>query len=175
MSITTGATRTQRSRLHYHSLSHTESTTCTSCLSECSMVLQLCRSRAQASRRGPRQVPVQAAASSTAAAGQMYLCIDCGYIYDGRTPFSQLKDYVCPVCQAPKRRQAFMQRHGAATMHACTCMLLPWAAELMTGAAERRFKATKRPSPASSKSGPAAASGEGVDQCVPGPCMSHLI
>ena len=73
---------------------------------------------------------VQAAAST--AAGQVYLCVDCGcgyatgaewqvqapvaqlsnpfsfsrsYIYDGRTAFSQLpKDYICPVCQAPKRR-----------------------------------------------------------------------
>ena len=41
-------------------------------------------------------------------ANQVYLCIDCGYIYDGRVPFSELgKDYRCPVCQAPKRRHVF--------------------------------------------------------------------
>eukprot|EP00899_Mesostigma_viride_P011910 jgi/Mesvir1/2071/Mv02324-RA.1 len=35
-----------------------------------------------------------------------YICVECGYIYDGRkAPFSELpKDYKCPVCQAPKRR-----------------------------------------------------------------------
>jgi rubredoxin len=50
---------------------------------------------------------VRAAASGATATGQVYLCIDCGYIYDGRVPFVQLpKDYACPVCQAPKRRQA---------------------------------------------------------------------
>ncbi|CAL5223004.1 g5453 [Coccomyxa viridis] len=36
---------------------------------------------------------------------EQYLCIDCGYIYDGRVPFQQLeKDYRCPVCNSPKRR-----------------------------------------------------------------------
>lgn len=34
-----------------------------------------------------------------------YVCIDCGYIYDGSTPFEKLPgNYKCPVCNAPKRR-----------------------------------------------------------------------
>ena len=61
------------------------------------------------SRRSISQ-PVQAAfksrtASKATASDQIYLCIDCGWIYDGRQPFADLpKDYNCPVCQAPKRR-----------------------------------------------------------------------
>ncbi|GJP39321.1 hypothetical protein CLOM_g23704 [Closterium sp. NIES-68] len=34
-----------------------------------------------------------------------YICRDCGYIYNSRTPFEKLPDtYRCPVCSAPKRR-----------------------------------------------------------------------
>lgn len=34
-----------------------------------------------------------------------YICKDCGYIYNDRTPFEKLSsDYSCPVCAAPKRR-----------------------------------------------------------------------
>ncbi|KAG2425445.1 hypothetical protein HXX76_013655 [Chlamydomonas incerta] len=33
-----------------------------------------------------------------------YVCLDCGYLYDGPTPFEEVKAYVCPVCNAPKRR-----------------------------------------------------------------------
>ncbi|CAN6718321.1 unnamed protein product [Malus baccata var. baccata] len=34
-----------------------------------------------------------------------YICRDCGYIYNDRTPFEKLPDkYFCPVCGAPKRR-----------------------------------------------------------------------
>ncbi|CAI5478008.1 unnamed protein product [Closterium sp. Yama58-4] len=34
-----------------------------------------------------------------------YICRDCGYIYNSRTPFEKLPDsYKCPVCSAPKRR-----------------------------------------------------------------------
>ncbi|KAJ0974606.1 hypothetical protein J5N97_016571 [Dioscorea zingiberensis] len=39
------------------------------------------------------------------AAKQAYICRDCGYIYNDRTPFEKLPDnYFCPVCGAPKRR-----------------------------------------------------------------------
>jgi rubredoxin len=41
---------------------------------------------------------------------QAYICRDCGYIYNDRTPFDKLPDnYFCPVCAAPKRRfRAYM-------------------------------------------------------------------
>ncbi|ERN06124.1 hypothetical protein AMTRI_Chr06g192680 [Amborella trichopoda] len=36
---------------------------------------------------------------------QAYICLDCGYIYNDRTPFEKLPDkFLCPVCGAPKRR-----------------------------------------------------------------------
>ncbi|KAI4365980.1 hypothetical protein MLD38_021912 [Melastoma candidum] len=36
---------------------------------------------------------------------QAYICRDCGYIYNDKTPFEKLADkYFCPVCGAPKRR-----------------------------------------------------------------------
>ncbi|GFP84749.1 rubredoxin [Phtheirospermum japonicum] len=36
---------------------------------------------------------------------QAYICRDCGYIYNDRTPFEKKPDnYFCPVCGAPKRR-----------------------------------------------------------------------
>ncbi|KAJ3701526.1 hypothetical protein LUZ61_005231 [Rhynchospora tenuis] len=39
------------------------------------------------------------------ASKQAYICRDCGYIYNDRTPFEKLPDkYFCPVCGAPKRR-----------------------------------------------------------------------
>ncbi|KAL5204045.1 hypothetical protein ABZP36_008916 [Zizania latifolia] len=39
------------------------------------------------------------------ASKQAYICRDCGYIYNDRTPFDKLADkYFCPVCGAPKRR-----------------------------------------------------------------------
>ncbi|XP_039777121.1 uncharacterized protein LOC120644535 [Panicum virgatum] len=39
------------------------------------------------------------------ASKQAYICRDCGYIYNDRTPFEKLADnYFCPVCGAPKRR-----------------------------------------------------------------------
>uniref|UniRef100_A0A7N0SVR2 Rubredoxin-like domain-containing protein n=2 Tax=Kalanchoe fedtschenkoi TaxID=63787 RepID=A0A7N0SVR2_KALFE len=43
--------------------------------------------------------------SMRAAAKQAYICRDCGYIYNDKTPFDNLPDkYFCPVCGAPKRR-----------------------------------------------------------------------
>ncbi|RZC60475.1 hypothetical protein C5167_022252 [Papaver somniferum] len=40
-----------------------------------------------------------------AASKQSYICRDCGYIYQDRTPFEKQPDkYFCPVCAAPKRR-----------------------------------------------------------------------
>ncbi|KAL8464503.1 hypothetical protein ACS0TY_034145 [Phlomoides rotata] len=39
------------------------------------------------------------------ASKQAYICRDCGYIYNDRTPFEKVPDtYFCPVCGAPKRR-----------------------------------------------------------------------
>uniref|UniRef100_A0A7C9DI87 Rubredoxin-like domain-containing protein n=1 Tax=Opuntia streptacantha TaxID=393608 RepID=A0A7C9DI87_OPUST len=39
------------------------------------------------------------------ASKQAYICRDCGYIYNERTPFEKLPDnFFCPVCGAPKRR-----------------------------------------------------------------------
>ncbi|MQL41419.1 rubredoxin, partial [Escherichia coli] len=39
------------------------------------------------------------------ASKETYICRDCGYIYNERTPFEKLPDkYFCPVCGAPKRR-----------------------------------------------------------------------
>ncbi|KAK7358723.1 hypothetical protein VNO77_00661 [Canavalia gladiata] len=39
------------------------------------------------------------------ASKEAYICRDCGYIYNERTPFDKLPDkYFCPVCGAPKRR-----------------------------------------------------------------------
>ncbi|KAF0896328.1 hypothetical protein E2562_021864 [Oryza meyeriana var. granulata] len=59
-----------------------------------------------ARRRGARAT---AAARITmrfgVASKQAYICRDCGYIYNDRTPFDKLPDkYFCPVCGAPKRR-----------------------------------------------------------------------
>ncbi|KAA0057733.1 rubredoxin family protein [Cucumis melo var. makuwa] len=56
-----------------------------------------------------RQNSVVAAASPKfsmrVASKQAYICRDCGYIYNDRTPFDKLPDkYFCPVCGAPKRR-----------------------------------------------------------------------
>ncbi|KAL1301265.1 hypothetical protein HN51_045930 [Arachis hypogaea] len=43
--------------------------------------------------------------SMRVASKQTYICRDCGYIYNERTPFEKLPDkYFCPVCGAPKRR-----------------------------------------------------------------------
>ncbi|GKV17437.1 hypothetical protein SLEP1_g27948 [Rubroshorea leprosula] len=48
---------------------------------------------------------------------QAYICRDCGYIYNDRTPFEKLPDkYLCPVCGAPKRR--FRQYEPAVTRNA---------------------------------------------------------
>jgi len=65
--------------------------------------------RAQA-HQPSRQLRVQAQAlfgggGRTKAPKTAYICKDCGYIYDERTPFEdQDKSYRCPVCNAPKRR-----------------------------------------------------------------------
>ncbi|KAL5192259.1 Rubredoxin-1 [Glycine soja] len=43
--------------------------------------------------------------SMRVASKQAYICRDCGYIYNDRTPFEKLPDkFFCPVCGAPKRR-----------------------------------------------------------------------
>ncbi|XP_027342418.1 uncharacterized protein LOC113855126 [Abrus precatorius] len=43
--------------------------------------------------------------SMRVASKQAYICRDCGYIYNDKTPFQKLPDnYFCPVCGAPKRR-----------------------------------------------------------------------
>ena len=49
--------------------------------------------------------PRTARISMRVATKQAYICRDCGYIYNDRTPFEKLPDnYFCPVCGAPKRR-----------------------------------------------------------------------
>ena len=36
-----------------------------------------------------------------------HICIDCGYIYSNKTPFEEVSSsYVCPQCNAPKKRFA---------------------------------------------------------------------
>ncbi|XP_072962762.1 uncharacterized protein [Typha angustifolia] len=56
----------------------------------------------------PRRAPATATAarfSMRVTSKQAYICRDCGYIYNDRTPFEKLPDkYFCPVCGAPKRR-----------------------------------------------------------------------
>ncbi|PRW58553.1 Rubredoxin-like superfamily [Chlorella sorokiniana] len=55
----------------------------------------------RAAARAPLAVSARATKQQTA-----YICIDCGYIYDGSEgPFDKLpSSYRCPVCSAPKRR-----------------------------------------------------------------------
>lgn len=66
--------------------------------------LQPFQYRAVAPTRSRRALTVVARKTATKAA-QAYICIDCGYIYDGSTPFEKLPaNYRCPVCNAPKRR-----------------------------------------------------------------------
>lgn len=56
----------------------------------------------------PQQKPLSSTAprfSMRVASKQAYICRDCGFIYNERTPFEKLADkYFCPVCGAPKRR-----------------------------------------------------------------------
>ncbi|KAF3441386.1 hypothetical protein FNV43_RR15300 [Rhamnella rubrinervis] len=56
----------------------------------------------------PQKQPLAASSprfSMRVASKQAYICRDCGYIYNDRTPFEKLPDkYFCPVCGAPKRR-----------------------------------------------------------------------
>eukprot|EP00884_Botryococcus_braunii_P008232 jgi/Botrbrau1/1740/Bobra.116_2s0080.1 len=50
------------------------------------------------------------------AAKTAYICIDCGWIYDGREPFDSLPaSFKCPVCKAPKRRFKSTAQGGANT------------------------------------------------------------
>jgi len=35
-----------------------------------------------------------------------HICVDCGFIYAQATPFESLPQYICPQCQAPKKRFA---------------------------------------------------------------------
>lgn len=52
-----------------------------------------------------RQSKPLARATNPAITRAAYICIDCGYIYDGSTAFDKLpNNYKCPVCNAPKRR-----------------------------------------------------------------------
>ncbi|PWZ41567.1 hypothetical protein Zm00014a_029411 [Zea mays] len=52
-----------------------------------------------------RRVATAARITMRVASKQAYICRDCGYIYNDRTPFDKLADnYFCPVCGAPKRR-----------------------------------------------------------------------
>ncbi|KAK9820426.1 hypothetical protein WJX72_010212 [[Myrmecia] bisecta] len=66
---------------------------------------QLKASRKRGALAAPRPVLTQAAFGARKAAKTAYICMDCGYIYDGREAFEGLdKSYRCPVCNAPKRR-----------------------------------------------------------------------
>ncbi|EFJ28968.1 hypothetical protein SELMODRAFT_146861 [Selaginella moellendorffii] len=57
------------------------------------------------SRLAPAQTMAASRISMRVATNKAYICSDCGYIYNDRTPFSKLpNDYSCPVCLAPKRR-----------------------------------------------------------------------
>lgn len=73
-----------------------------------SLRLQPFRASSSPAVRGPRlrtSLQVFARSSSKTAAKTAYICIDCGYIYDGREAFDKLPNsYRCPVCNAPKRR-----------------------------------------------------------------------
>lgn len=56
---------------------------------------------------GRRALVVQAkVASKPKAKNATYVCVDCGYLYDGkRGPFEELpSSYACPVCGASKKR-----------------------------------------------------------------------
>ncbi|KAG2485746.1 hypothetical protein HYH03_015555 [Edaphochlamys debaryana] len=44
------------------------------------------------------------AAKGKAAGKEAMVCLQCGYLYDEKTPFEDVKAYACPVCNAPKRR-----------------------------------------------------------------------
>ncbi|KAL6890216.1 hypothetical protein ACP4OV_008979 [Aristida adscensionis] len=63
--------------------------------------------RLPAARRqgGGRRAATAARITMRVTSKQAYICRDCGYIYNDRTPFDKLPDkYFCPVCGAPKRR-----------------------------------------------------------------------
>ncbi|EES09846.1 hypothetical protein BDA96_05G148900 [Sorghum bicolor] len=56
-------------------------------------------------RRRVARAAAAARITMRVASKQAYICRDCGYIYNDRTPFDKLADnYFCPVCGAPKRR-----------------------------------------------------------------------
>ncbi|CAN6372222.1 unnamed protein product, partial [Urochloa humidicola] len=56
-------------------------------------------------RRRAARAATAARITMRVASKQAYICRDCGYIYNDRTPFDKLSDnYFCPVCGAPKRR-----------------------------------------------------------------------
>ncbi|KAG8089908.1 hypothetical protein GUJ93_ZPchr0011g28905 [Zizania palustris] len=60
---------------------------------------------AAARPRGARASAARITMRFGVASKQAYICRDCGYIYNDRTPFDKLADkYFCPVCGAPKRR-----------------------------------------------------------------------
>ncbi|GMJ05911.1 hypothetical protein like AT5G51010 [Hibiscus trionum] len=57
------------------------------------------------SRLPPNTASAAPKFSMRVASKQAYICRDCGYIYNERTPFEKAPDsYFCPVCGAPKRR-----------------------------------------------------------------------
>eukprot|EP00873_Tetraselmis_striata_P034756 jgi/Tetstr1/455020/TSEL_041877.t1 len=56
-------------------------------------------------RRRPAAAPIQRRQVVTqAAAKDLYICIDCGYIYDEPEPFASLRNYQCPQCSSGKKR-----------------------------------------------------------------------
>ncbi|GBF94813.1 hypothetical protein Rsub_07985 [Raphidocelis subcapitata] len=68
------------------------------------------------SRRRAVAVSARKTAAKGGAQAQAYVCIDCGWIYDGsQGPFEKLPgSYRCPVCNSNKRRFAKTEAKGKA-------------------------------------------------------------
>lgn len=53
--------------------------------------------------KSPKNAPTYQPEPEAPAAGDVWRCSVCGYIYEGKTPFEQLPDsYTCPICKQPK-------------------------------------------------------------------------
>eukprot|EP00199_Chlamydomonas_sp_CCMP681_P004864 CAMPEP_0119106162 /NCGR_PEP_ID=MMETSP1180-20130426/3928_1 /TAXON_ID=3052 ORGANISM="Chlamydomonas cf sp, Strain CCMP681" /NCGR_SAMPLE_ID=MMETSP1180 /ASSEMBLY_ACC=CAM_ASM_000741 /LENGTH=144 /DNA_ID=CAMNT_0007091417 /DNA_START=64 /DNA_END=498 /DNA_ORIENTATION=+ len=61
--------------------------------------------RPKVARRLAVSVTARAAKSAVKGKAAAMVCIDCGYLYDGKLgPFEELGAYNCPVCGANKKR-----------------------------------------------------------------------
>ncbi|KAI8464737.1 MAG: rubredoxin-like protein [Monoraphidium minutum] len=74
---------------------------------------------AQAAARSRQRVVAVAArkAAGKAASTAAYICLDCGWVYDGsKGPFEKLpNNYRCPVCNSPKKRFVPKEPKGKGT------------------------------------------------------------